>query len=210
MEIKLDINFSSEQENFWSGDFGSNYIDRNKDSKIISSNLVLFSEIIGQMKCLPKDILEIGANIGLNISALKLILPNSSFTGLEINENACKSLAKTGAGVINDSVFNVKINQLFELVFTKGVLIHIDPNRIQDVYDKMYSWSRKYILLVEYFNPTPVTIEYRGFDNKLFKRDFAGEMLDRFKDLTLVDYGFVYSRSNFPQDDVNWFLLEKN
>jgi spore coat polysaccharide biosynthesis protein SpsF len=162
------------------------------------------------MKFLPKDTLEIGANIGLNISALKLILPNSNFTGLEINRNACESLSKTGAKVINDSVFNVSLDQLFDLVFTKGVLIHLDPERIQDVYEKLYNWSRKYILLIEYFNPSPVKIEYRGFENKLFKRDFAGEMLDKFKDLKLVDYGFVYSRSNFPQDDVTWFLLEKN
>ncbi len=203
-------NFSSEQENFWSGEFGSDYIDRNRDSLTISSNLVLFSKIINQMKFLPKDTLEIGANIGLNISALKLILPNSNFTGLEINRNACESLSKTGAKVINDSVFNVSLDQLFDLVFTKGVLIHLDPERIQDVYEKLYNWSRKYILLIEYFNPSPVKIEYRGFENKLFKRDFAGEMLDKFKDLKLVDYGFVYSRSNFPQDDVTWFLLEKN
>jgi hypothetical protein len=44
----------------------------------------------------------------------------------------------------------------------------------------------------------------------MFKRDFAGEMLDKFQDLRLLDYGFVYHRdTQFPQDDVNWFLLEK-
>ncbi|MGE6567285.1 MULTISPECIES: hypothetical protein [Shewanella] len=38
---------------------------------------------------------------------------------------------------------------------------------------------------------------------------WAGEMLDKYSDLTLVDYGFVYLRDiNFPQDDTNWFLLE--
>ena len=51
---------------------------------------------------------------------------------------------------------------------------------------------------------------YRGHSQRLFKRDFAGEMLDRFPDLTLVDYGFAYHRdANFPQDDTTWFLLEK-
>ena len=35
-------------------------------------------------------------------------------------------------------------------------------------------------------------------------------MLDRFDDLKLADYGFVYRRDLlFPQDDINWFLLEK-
>jgi hypothetical protein len=34
-------------------------------------------------------------------------------------------------------------------------------------------------------------------------------MLDRFPDLSLVEYGFVYHRDPFPQDDLTWFLLEK-
>lgn len=56
----------------------------------------------------------------------------------------------------------------------------------------------------------PVVVSYRGHEDRLFKRDFAGEMLDRYPDLELVDYGFVYHRDpNFPQDDPNWFLLRK-
>jgi spore coat polysaccharide biosynthesis protein SpsF len=44
----------------------------------------------------------------------------------------------------------------------------------------------------------------------LFKRDFAGELLDRFSDLRLIDYGFVYRRdTHFPLDDISWFLFEK-
>jgi hypothetical protein len=65
-------------------------------------------------------------------------------------------------------------------------------------------------LICEYYNPTPVTVVYRGHRDRLFKRDFAGEMLDKYADLALLDYGFTYHRdANFPQDDANWFLLEK-
>ena len=65
------------------------------------------------------------------------------------------------------------------------------------------------MLIVEYYNPTPVTVSYRGNDDRLFKRDFAGEMIDKYN-MKLVDYGFVYHRDNmFPLDDMNWFLLEK-
>ena len=50
----------------------------------------------------------------------------------------------------------------------------------------------------------------KDYEEKLFKRDFAGEVLDRFDDLRLFDYGFCYHRDlHFPQDDVTWFLLEK-
>jgi len=63
---------------------------------------------------------------------------------------------------------------------------------------------------VEYYNPVPVEVSYRGHQGKLFKRDFSGEMLDKFKDLRLIRYGFVYHRDpSFPQDDITWFLLEK-
>ncbi len=35
--------------------------------------------------------------------------------------------------------------------------------------------------------------------------------MDKYKDLKLVDYGFAYHRDmKSAQDDVTWFLLEKN
>ena len=43
------------------------------------------------------------------------------------------------------------------------------------------------------------------------KEILAGEILDLFPSLSLIDYGFVYHRDpNFPQDDISWFLIEKN
>ena len=81
---------------------------------------------------------------------------------------------------------------------------------LKNVYKKLYDSTHRYILLCEYYNPSPVTISYRGHKNRLFKRDFAGEMLDLYSDLTLVDYGFSYHRDvAFPQDDISWFLLQK-
>jgi spore coat polysaccharide biosynthesis protein SpsF len=65
-------------------------------------------------------------------------------------------------------------------------------------------------LICEYYNPSPVTINYRGHKDRLFKRDFAGEFMDVYKDVELIDYGFSYRRDQkFPQDDITWFLLKK-
>jgi len=51
---------------------------------------------------------------------------------------------------------------------------------------------------------------YRGHTDRLFKRDFAGEIMDRHPKMELVDYGFAYRRDpNFPQDDITWFLMEE-
>jgi spore coat polysaccharide biosynthesis protein SpsF len=90
------------------------------------------------------------------------------------------------------------------------VLIHINPEQLDLVYQKLNASSKKYILIAEYYNPSPVMIPYRGNEDRLFKRDFAGEMLEKYTDLSLVDYGFAYRKDPiFPQDDITWFLLEK-
>ena len=78
------------------------------------------------------------------------------------------------------------------------------------IYDKLYKHSNKYIYVAEYYNPSPVMLGYRGHKNKLFKRDFVGEFMDKFKRVKLIDYGFAYHRDKHPQDDLNWFLLKKN
>jgi spore coat polysaccharide biosynthesis protein SpsF len=77
-------------------------------------------------------------------------------------------------------------------------------------YEKLYESSNKYICIGEYYNPTPVSINYRGHSDKLFKRDFAGEFMDKYPDVELIDYGFSYRRDPlFPQDDITWFLFRK-
>ena len=87
---------------------------------------------------------------------------------------------------------------------------NLNPEKLDSTYQKMYDLSNKYILIAEYYSKDVREILYRGHSNKLFKRDFCGEIMDKFKDLKLIDYGFVYYRdSNNPLDDISWFLLEK-
>jgi spore coat polysaccharide biosynthesis protein SpsF len=82
---------------------------------------------------------------------------------------------------------------------------------LPQVYDKLVTSTSSYLIVAEYYNPSPVAIPYRGHTDRLFKRDFAGEIMDRHPQMQLVDYGFAYRRDpNFPQDDITWFLLEKN
>ncbi|MHB8853414.1 MAG: pseudaminic acid biosynthesis-associated methylase [Ignavibacteriaceae bacterium] len=203
--------FKTEQEEFWAGEFGNNYIDRNNDSQIIAGNANLFSKILTRTNSI-KSILEFGANIGLNLIALKQLLPNCIFSAVEINETACKELKKKDwINAINESILSFESKEKYDLVFSKGVLIHINPDELNVVYNKLFGLSKKYISIIEYYNPSPVEINYRGEGGKLFKRDFAGEMLKLYPTLELIDYGFSYHLdSNFPQDDLNWFLLKKS
>lgn len=203
--------YRTEQEDFWAGEFGNEYINRNQGDKLLASNLNFFSKAFNQVKKI-ENCIEFGANIGMNLKALNLLYPNLNVSGVEINKKAYEQLIKiTGPkNAFNTSIFDVKFNSKFDMTLIKGVLIHINPEMLEKVYDQLYHNSKRYILIAEYYNPKPVTIEYRGHKEKLFKRDFAGEFLDRFKDTYLVDYGFSYHRDNsFPQDDITWFLIEK-
>ncbi len=203
--------FKTEQENFWAGNFGIEYIGRNDSAELLASNLDFFSKALRQASKIS-SCLELGANIGMNLRAFKLLYPKMNFKGVEINKVAAKKLSKLigDKNVFQGSIFDFKTKEKVDLTLIKGVLIHINPEKLGLVYEKLYKYSKKYILVCEYYNPSPVGIAYRGHSDRLFKRDFAGEMLDKYKDLELVDYGFSYKRdNNFPQDDITWFLLKK-
>jgi pseudaminic acid biosynthesis-associated methylase len=202
--------FKTEQEKFWAGDFGDQYINRNQGAEVEASNLGFTSRMLRYTQSIG-SVIEFGANIGLNLKALKALLPNVELSAIEINQKAAAELEKiAGVKVYPQSILDFKPDFPRDMVLIKGVLIHIDPHSLPEVYERMYRSSSRYICLAEYYNPAPVEVLYRGNSGRLFKRDFAGEMLDRYPDLRLVDYGFAYHRDmHCPQDDLTWFLLEK-
>lgn len=203
--------FKTDQEKFWAEEFGDRYIDRNQKQRTIAANTNLFSKVFSRTRDI-ESIIEFGANIGLNQKAIQNLKPEVRRVAVEINEIAAEILGQEiGAkNVINESILELDLKELFDMSFIKGVLIHINPDELQTVYEKLYNASSRYILVTEYYNPAPVTIPYRGHENRLFKRDFAGEIMDKYPDLELIDYGFTYRRDpNFRLDDSTWFLMEK-
>jgi len=199
------------QEEFWAGEFGDNYISRNKSDALLAANLALFSDILKATGPI-ESILELGCNVGMNLKAFDLLDAQLSKAGVDINETAIAQLKdeKPDYDVSLGSIVDNLSNDTVDLSFTKGVLIHINPDYLDAVYSNLYNMSKRYICVIEYYNPSPVAIKYRGHDDRLFKRDFCGDLLDKYSDLTLVDYGFCYHRDPvFPQDDMTWFLLKK-
>lgn len=203
--------YKTDQENFWAEEFGSNYINRNKGDKLLASNLNFLNNALSKASHINSCI-EFGANIGMNLKALQLLYPEMDLSGVEINKDASKELAKLVGkkNIFEGSIFDWTPRKKYNLTLIKGVLIHINPKMLNEVYNRLYEASDSFILLCEYYNPAPVKVPYRGHENRLFKRDFAGEMLDKYSDLSLIDYGFSYHRDvSFPQDDITWFLMKK-
>ena len=204
--------YKTDQESFWAGEFGTEYIKRNQGGALLASNLNFFTKSL-QSAYEINSAIEFGANIGMNLKALKLLRPLIDISAIEINHEAVNLLSEVvlRKNIFQESILDFKSNQFWDLVLIKGVLIHINPEFLPQVYKALYDSSNRYILVCEYYNPSPVEINYRGHKDRLFKRDFAGEMLKKYIDLKLIDYGFIYKNDpNFPQDDISWFLMEKS
>lgn len=201
--------YKTEQEEFWAGNFGNKYIKRNSGNNLLQNYLTKWRKITANINQLNSCI-EFGANVGFNLIALERLFPSLSRTAVEINKNACKELNKIqGVNVVNSSILEYTPTKTYDLAFTCGVLIHINPNELKTVYEKLYNSSHKYIAIREYYSLEPIEKNYRGHSQKLFIRDFAGEILEQYPTLKLIDYGFIYRNDPNFDEDTNWFLFEK-
>lgn len=197
----------NDQEILWQGEFGDAYSKRNTGR--IDYNRAFFREIFRYTHDV-QSVMEFGCGTGENLAAIAKLDSSASLYGVEINGEAAAKAHAVGH-VFNCSVHDFTPKDQYDMVITKGFLIHVEPDDLPAVYDKLFAAAKRYVLIAEYFAPTPTPVEYRGLKNKLWRNDFAGAMLDRFPaQLQLVHYGFCYKRDgHFGQDNLNWFLLGK-
>lgn len=202
---------TNEQERFWLQTYTNRYIERNSnfDNELglkAWRRMLTKAERIGSL-------LECGSNIGRNIGFLEQILPETKKSIIELAAEPYRKvterypLDRSFNGSIADSDFEPAS---FDLVFTCAVLIHIHPNHLVANMRKMFDYSRRYILIGEYFNRTPVMIEYQGERDRLFKSDFGKTFVTNFP-VNTVDYGFLWGHEFDAAgfDDITWWLFEK-
>lgn len=85
------MRYKTDQEAFWAGDFGTQYMQRNQGDAMLAANLDFFAKALRQCRGLHSCI-EFGANIGMNLKALKLLHPGVAAYAIEINAEAAKQL----------------------------------------------------------------------------------------------------------------------
>ena len=169
----------------------------------------ILDSIIGD---LPKVIVEVGSNLGLNLRALSH-LTDARLIAIEPNQSALSKLIEDGVVKTNDTYNAIAANipledGIADLVFTSGVLIHISPKELPQSMAEIYRLSSKYIVCCEYFSDKPEQIKYRGEDGLLFKRDFGDYWMELYPDLQLVDYGFLWKRIT-GLDNITWWIFKK-
>jgi pseudaminic acid biosynthesis-associated methylase len=202
-----------EQVNFWKETYTDEYINRNSNFDL-QLGIEGWKTITKKIKEPIGRILECGSNIGRNINFLNHVYPNAKKSIIELAKKPFEivtssyTLEHAFNGALVDSDLS---NNYYDLVFTNGVLIHVHPDDVLANMQKMFDYSRNYILISEYFNRTPVMLEYRGEQNKLFKSDFGKTFITNF-DVELIDYGFLWGHiyDNAGFDDVTFWVFKKN
>ena len=66
--------FQSEQEVFWAGSFGDEYTIRNDTKELLLSKKTLLNNALKSSSKL-ESVIEFGANVGLNLIAVKDLIP---------------------------------------------------------------------------------------------------------------------------------------
>jgi pseudaminic acid biosynthesis-associated methylase len=207
---------------FWLGDFGRQYTDRNTigPKKLNQWALDNFGVTMDQMNReilgdLPRElrILEVGCNTGLKLQGLQRLGFRNLF-GIELQWYAIECLKNhaTAMTVLQASGLEIPFKTgSFDLVFTNGVLIHIAPENIPTFISEMYRVTSRYIWGAEYYADNYTEINYRKNINVLWKADFASIFLSHFPDLKLVQkkvYPYI-SRKEIGNADC-MYLLEKS
>jgi len=188
----------------WRGEFGDRYHQRTAERPNIDARTNLLRTATSGLSM--GSVLELGAGLGWNLEALKGLYPNCRCSALEVNEQACQTLDRLGFDVEAETVETWLPSWGYELVLTMGFLIHVHPDEIRSVYEKMASAAASHIFMGEYFRPQREEIAYRE-PGAMWGADFCREFLESQHDWKLKKYGFVYHTDGL--DNLTWWLLER-
>lgn len=207
------------QEKKWATEFGKEYTDRN----IYSPNKLdqfykeqygvtrteMNKEFLSKFVDKNAKILEIGCNVGNQLRLLQSMGYNNLY-GIELQDYAVEKAKELteGINIIKGTGDDIPFRDgYFDLVFTSGVLIHINPKNIKNVLEEIYRCSNKYIWGFEYYSDNYEEINYRGNDDLLWKTDFSKLYLSEMQNLKICKCEkFKYINDN--NEDL-MFLLTK-
>ena len=174
----------------WSGEFGELYTKRNNLTlsdidDIHRDNVGISRTELNKEFVFDLDrsctILEVGSNVGSQLCFLE----NEGFCnlfGIEINEYALKECRKDHPRIncVYGSALDIPFKDgFFDLVFTSGVLIHIDPRDLDQAMREICRCSNKYVWGYEYFSDQCEEVSYRRCDSLLWRNDYAAKYIER-------------------------------
>lgn len=198
------MNEARRLEHLWAGEFGQQYIERNRDA--YEARGTEWDDILNRWPA--TRVLEVGCNIGGNLCH---IARHAEAWGVDINPAAVREAmatsGATGAGVAaaRDLPFR---DGWFDLVFTRGVLIHQPTETLVDVMAEMARCSSRWLAMAEYPSQSGAeeALPYRGQEGALFRRDYGGIFAAAFTGWTLAESWTVDETG----DTVTWWVFERD
>jgi hypothetical protein len=124
--------YQTEQENFWAGQFGTDYVARNRDA---TGRIGKWAHFLAATNGISSAIV-FGANIGLNLLAIRALIPNCKLTAVEINKTAVDELHKISGVTVHHASIDFQPKEQSDLSFTFGVLIHLNPDHLSQAYER--------------------------------------------------------------------------
>lgn len=203
---KRSASESTRLEELWSGDFGDEYIERNKDAGAHRARF--WDETLSKYPS-PR-VLEVGCNVGSNLQWIASHISPENVYGVDINQKAIDLLRENvpGANALLSPARELPFRDgWFDLVFTMGVLIHQPESTLQIVMNEMVRCSRKYILCGEYHAASTEEVPYRDQHGALFKRNYGALFLEWFPALKLLEHGHLDRDDGW--DDVTFWVFRK-
>lgn len=154
----------------WAGEFGDEYTKRNQVDW--QKRIPFWKQIIAWTGA--RSVFEMGCNAGWNLSAIRRVYPDVIVHGNDINTKACEQAWAAELTVSNKLDPNADfVPGKYELTFTAGVLIHIEPEHLEEVMRALVEKSYRWVLAVEYDAPTETQVEYRGHTEKCWRRPYG-------------------------------------
>ena len=106
--------YKTEQENFWKGTFGDDYVSRNTEETCLSGKIAFWSNILSKTSGVQTCI-EYGSNIGLNLKAIKMLHPQMKLNAVEINDTAVevmKNDPNLPVKIFHDSILDLDYSRI--------------------------------------------------------------------------------------------------
>lgn len=205
---------------WWEGEGGDAYTGRNLPTAASwEARKDLWRDIFQTMlPGRPRTVLEVGANVGQNLLAIRSILGlgESYLAAVEPNGKARSALIEQDFPAWGDSAEKLPFAaNSFDLVFTSGVLIHIPPQAavngapspLRQACAEIVRVSKQWIVAIEYFSAEPREVPYRGENGRLWTRDFGTLYVEEFG-LEPVACGFAW-KGKTGLDNLTWWVLKK-
>ena len=183
------------QIDFFSGENGNQYTERNKDNLENCGATIIYNCLkIAREKNKLNTILEVGCGVGNNLSR---VADMCNITGVDINNLALSEAQKKypNGKFLNASLYELPFqDNSFDFVFTRGVLIHIPPADRLKALGELKRVSSQFIISIEYNvedkNEFYEMVEWRGEKDKLWRIN-TPKYWEYFTDVELKEYSLI-------------------